>query len=32
MEGYKSLKAGQKVTFELVETEKGIQAQDIIPE
>jgi len=32
MEGYKTLKAGQKVTFELVETEKGIQAQNIIPE
>jgi len=32
MEGYKTLKAGQKVTFELIETEKGVQAQDVVPE
>lgn len=32
MEGYKTLKAGQKVTFELVETEKGVQAQSVTPE
>lgn len=29
MEGYKTLKAGQKISFALVETEKGIQAQEI---
>lgn len=29
MEGYKTLKAGQKISFVLVETEKGIQAQEI---
>jgi len=32
MEGYKTLKAGQKVSFLLVETDKGIQAQEVIPE
>ncbi len=32
MEGYKTLRAGQNVTFALVETDKGIQAQEIIPE
>jgi len=32
MEGYKTLRAGQVVTFALVETDKGIQAQEIIPE
>jgi len=32
MEGYKTLKAGQKVSFVLVDTEKGIQAQEVIPE
>ena len=32
MEGYKSLRAGQKVTFKLVETDKGVQAQEVIPE
>ena len=32
MDGYKTLKPGQKVTFKLVETEKGIQAQEVIPE
>ena len=32
MEGYKTLRAGQNVTFMLVETDKGTQAQEIIPE
>jgi len=32
MEGYKTLRAGQKVTFLLVETDKGIQAQEVVPE
>jgi len=32
MDGYKTLKAGQKVTFKLVETDKGAQAQEVIPE
>jgi len=32
MQGYKTLRAGQKVTFVLVETDKGTQAQEIIPE
>jgi len=32
MEGYKTLKADQKVSFVLVETDKGIQAQEVIPE
>jgi len=32
MDGYKTLRAGQPVTFKLVETDKGIQAQDVIPE
>ena len=32
MEGYKTLKPGQKVTFELIETEKGVQAQNVVPE
>jgi len=32
MEGYKTLKAGQKVSFVLVETDKGVQAQEVIPE
>ena len=32
MDGYKTLRAGQNVTFALVETDKGIQAQEIIPE
>ena len=32
MDGYKSLRAGQKVTFMLVETDKGVQAQEVIPE
>jgi len=29
MEGYKTLKAGQAVTFEITETEKGIQAHNV---
>ena len=32
MEGYKTLKAGQKVSFVLVDTDKGVQAQEVIPE
>jgi CspA family cold shock protein len=32
MDGYKTVRAGQKVTFTLVETDKGIQAQEVIPE
>jgi len=31
MEGYKSLKAGQEVTFDLSEGPKGIHATDIAP-
>jgi cold shock protein len=29
MEGYKTLKTGQPVTFELKETEKGVQAVSV---
>lgn len=29
MDGYKTLRAGQKVTFELRETEKGTQAVEV---
>ena len=29
MEGYKSLRAGQKVSFTLVNTDRGMQAQDL---
>ena len=32
MDGYKSLRAQQRVTFKLVQTDKGVQAQDVIPE
>ena len=32
MDGYKTVRAGQKVSFRLVETDKGIQAQDVTPE
>jgi CspA family cold shock protein len=32
MEGYKTLRAGQKVTFMLIETDKGVQAQEVMPE
>jgi len=31
MDGYKTLRAGQKVEFMLVETDKGIQAQEVTP-
>jgi cold shock protein len=31
MEGYKTLKAGQAVTFEITETDKGIQAHNVTP-
>ncbi len=31
MEGYKSLKAGQEVTFDLSEGPKGVHATDISP-
>ncbi len=31
MEGYKTLKAGQPVTFKLVQTDKGVQAQEVTP-
>jgi len=31
MEGYKTLKAGQKVSFKLVTTDKGVQAQEVSP-
>ena len=30
MEGYKTLKAGQEVEFELKDTDKGIQATNVI--
>ncbi len=29
MNGYKSLKAGQKVSFALINTDRGVQAQDV---
>ena len=32
MEGYKTLRAGQKVTFMLIDTDKGVQAQEVISE
>jgi CspA family cold shock protein len=32
MEGYKTLRAGQKVSFALVSTDRGIQAQEVRPE
>jgi len=31
MDGYKTLKTGQAVAFELKETDKGIQAVDVVP-
>jgi CspA family cold shock protein len=31
MDGYKTLRAGQQVNFELVETDKGVQAQNVTP-
>jgi CspA family cold shock protein len=32
MSGYKTLRAGQKVSFILVSTDQGIQAHDVAPE
>jgi len=32
MDGYKTLRVGQEVSFELKETEKGIQAFNVKPE
>jgi CspA family cold shock protein len=32
MDGYKTIKAGQKISFEIKETEKGIQAVNVKPE
>lgn len=32
MDGYKTLRAGQKVSFALVDTDRGVQAQEITPE
>lgn len=29
MNGYKTLKAGQKVSFVLMDTDRGVQAQDV---
>ena len=29
--GYRALKEGQKVEFEVAATEKGFQAQDVVP-
>jgi len=31
MEGYKTLKAGQAIEFDIVETDKGIQAHNVKP-
>ena len=31
MDGYKTLEAEQQVTFKLVETDKGVQAQEVTP-
>lgn len=31
MDGYKTLKAGQEVTFNIIEGEKGLHATDISP-
>ena len=31
MDGYKTIQPGRAVSFVLVETDKGIQAQDVIP-
>ena len=31
MDGYKTLKAGQKVSFTLIKTDKGTQAVDVCP-
>jgi CspA family cold shock protein len=32
LDGYKTLTAGQPVTFSLKDTDKGIQAIDVVPE
>lgn len=32
MDGYKTLRAGQKVSFVLTETDRGVQAHDVTPE
>jgi CspA family cold shock protein len=32
MEGYKTLKAGQSVTFDIIEGDKGLHAIKIVPE
>jgi len=32
MEGYRTLKAGQQVSFVLTDTEKGTQAHQVVPE
>jgi CspA family cold shock protein len=32
MEGYKTLKAGQSVTFDIIEGDKGLHAVKIVPE
>ena len=32
MEGFKTLRAGQKVSFVLVNTDRGVQAQEVVPE
>ena len=32
MDGYKTLKAGQEISFILVDTDKGIQAQEVVSE
>jgi CspA family cold shock protein len=31
MEGYASLSEGQKVSFDLIQTEKGPKAQNVVP-
>jgi CspA family cold shock protein len=32
MTGYKTVTAGQKVSFVLVDTDRGIQAHEVVPE
>ncbi len=32
MEGFKTLAEGQKVTMEVIQGQKGLQAQDVIPD
>lgn len=31
MDGYKTLKTGQEIEFELKDTDKGVQAVDVVP-